>query len=444
MHIPTSWKVLTTLLATTANAHSWIEQLMVINPNNGSFVGSPGYPRGYVPRTSPDFSDDAMTYRLPSNGVNLTKADKMCMDTQTSPDDQKPDFPRLQAQQGSAIALRYQENGHVTEPENQEGKPPNRGTVYVYGTTEPSDDDRIISIHKVWNEDGTGGDKRGKLLATRNYDDGRCYQVNGGTISTDRQAKFKHTADQLMGTNLWCQTDIKLPEDAEGGKQYTLYWVWDWPTLPGKDDSLPNGKPELYTTCMDVDVTGKADTNTKVQAKYDDTQSLNDASIPGQFAKLFSPGSGSGSASGSASQGAASSSVAQSSAIPANSAVGASSAAAPSAQPSSSSPVLPASSAAAPSAQPSTDLPVPQAAASSAAALSVNLFNSPDHPTTSSAAISAARSSSPAMFAARPSRDPAMFAAPSASSSVLNKYQQTGPSFVTRTKTVHQTHCPDA
>ena len=440
MRIPTSWKVLTTLLATTANAHSWIEQLMVINPNNGSFVGTPGYPRGYIPRTSPDFNDDAMTYRLPSNGVNLTKADKMCMDTQTSPDDQKPDLPRLQAQQGSAIALRYQENGHVTEPQNQEGKPPNRGTVYVYGTTEPSEDDRIIDIHKVWNEDGTGGDKRGKLLATRPYDDGRCYQINGGDISKDRQAKFKHTADQLMGTNLWCQTDIKLPDDAEGGKQYTLYWVWDWPTLPGEDEGLPNGKPELYTTCMDVDVTGKADTNTKVQTKYDDAQSLNDASIPGQFAKLFSPGSG----SGSGSQGAASSSVAQSSAVPASSAVGASSAAAPSAQPSSSSPVLPASSAAAPSAQPSTDLPVHPAAASFAAVPSANLFNSPDRPTTSSAALSAGPSSSPAMFAAQPSSAPAMFAAPSASSSVLNKYQQTGPSFVTRTKTVHQTHCPNS
>jgi len=431
MHTSTSWKVLTTLLATTANAHSWIEQLMVINPNNGSFVDSPGYPRGYIPRTSPDFSDDAMTYRLPSNGVNLTKTDKMCMDTQRSPDDQKPDLPRLQAQQGSAIALRYQENGHVTQPENQEGKPPNRGTVYVYGTTDPSDDDRIIDIHKVWNEEGTGGDKRGKLLATRPYDDGRCYQINGGDISKERQAKFKHTADQLMGTNLWCQTDIKLPEDAEGGKKYTLYWVWDWPTLPGKDDSLPNGKPELYTTCMDVDITGKADTNTKVQAKYDDTQSLNDASIPGQFAQLFSPGSG----SGFGSQGAASSSVAQSSAISASSAVGASSAAQP-ARPSSSSSILSASSAAAPSAQPST--------ASSAAALSVNLFSSPDRPTTSSATFSAGPYSSAAMLAARPSSAPAIFAAPSASSSVLYKYQQTGPSFVTRTKSVHQTHCPDA
>lgn len=432
MRIPTSWKVLTTLLATTANAHSWIEQLMVINPNNGSFVGTPGYPRGYIPRTSPDFSDNAMTYRLPSNGVNLTKADKMCMDTQTSPEDQKPGLPRLQAQQGSAIALRYQENGHVTEPENQEGKPPNRGTVYVYGTTDPSEDDRIVDIHKVWNEDGTGGDKRGKLLATRPYDDSRCYQINGGDISKDRQAKFKHTADQLMGTNLWCQTDIKLPEDAESGKQYTLYWVWDWPTLPGVDKGLPNGKPELYTTCMDVDVTGKADTKTKVQAKYDDAQSLNDASIPGQFAQIFSPGSGSGS------QDAASSSVAQNSAIPA------SSTAAPSAWLSSSFPVLPASSAAAPSAQPSTDLPVHQAAASSAAVPSVNLFNSLDRPTSSSAVLSAGPSRSPAMFAAHSSSVPAMFAAPSASSSVLNKYQQTGPSFVTRTRTVHQTHCPDS
>lgn len=414
MRISTSSKVLITLLTTTANAHSWIEQLTVIGAN-GTFVGDPGYPRGYVPRTSPDFSDTDMTHRLPANGNELTKQDMMCMDSQQQQKQKDSSTPRLQAQQGSAIALRYQENGHVTLPETQKGKPENRGTIYVYGTTDPKSDEKILDIHKVWNKDGTGGDKRGRLLSKQDYDDHQCYQVNGGEISKTRQTKFAHQADQLMGADLWCQQDIALPDDAPSGKPYTLYWVWDWPTLPGKDPSLPDGKQELYTTCMDVDIIGKANTKTLAQAKFDEGQSLNGASLQYQFEEIFNPGSGSGS------QGAASPAVAQSSAVPASSSVGVSSVgvssvAAPSIQLSSSSPVRSASS----------------VVAASPTVPSVNQFNSPYRPTSSSA------------IAAGPSSAPAMLAAPSASSSILNKYQQTGPSFVTRTRSVHQTHCPDA
>lgn len=38
---------------------------------------------------------------------------------------------------------------------------------------------------------------------------------------------------------------------------YTLYWVWDWPTA-ARTPGFPNGKPEVYTTCMDVDVVDAA------------------------------------------------------------------------------------------------------------------------------------------------------------------------------------------
>lgn len=305
----TSCKALVALLATTANAHSWIEQLMVI-ASNGTFVGSPGYPRGNVLRTSPDFSDTAMVHMLPENGNKVQDSDTMCRDSQSTKN-QTAGSPRLQAQAGSRIALRYQENGHVTLPENQKGKPDNRGTIYVYGTTTPKDNDKFLDIHKVWNKDGTGGDKRGVLLSTQNFDDSRCYQINNGEISKNRQQKFPHQADQTMGQDMWCQQDMALPSNAPSGKPYTLYWVWDWPTLPGKDPSLPNGKPELYTTCMDVDITSGGQNKMSVQASYDKDQSLNSAAIPEQFSEIFGSGSGGGgSQAGAADSGASSSAAA--------------------------------------------------------------------------------------------------------------------------------------
>lgn len=377
----TSWKALIALLATTANAHSWIEELKVI-ASNGTFVGSPGYPRGNVLRTSPDFSDTAMVNRLPENGNKVQDSDPMCMKSQTT-QTQTDGSPRLQAPAGSRIALRYQENGHVTMPETQKGKPDNRGTIYVYGTTQPKEDEKFLDVHKVWNKDGSGGDKRGVLLSTQNFDDSRCYQINGGEISKNRQEKFPHEADQSMGQDMWCQQDIALPSSAPSGKPYTLYWVWDWPTLPGKDQSMPDGKPEIYTTCMDVDVTSGGQNKMSVQANYDKEQSLNSASIPEQFNEIFGSGSDSGSGGGGSQAGAAGSG--------ASSSVGASSAGASSA-----------------AAAPSSSAQAPSPSASPA-------------------------SSSGSMFAARVA---------GATSSVAQKFQPNGPSFVTRTRTVTATPTP--
>ncbi|KAE8360533.1 hypothetical protein BDV27DRAFT_161569 [Aspergillus caelatus] len=278
-------------------AHSWVEQLMVIAPN-GTFVGSPGYSRGNVLRSDPGYSDTKMQYLVPDGRNEILPTDLLCKDTQQQ-QVQSEGSPRLQASAGAAIALRYQENGHVTLPGNQLGKPENRGTVYVYGTTEPKENEKIMDVHKIWNKEGTGGDKRGVLLATRNFDDGRCYQVNGDSISKQRQSEFPHTADQLMGDNLWCQSDIALPSNAPSGKPYTLYWVWDWPTLPGVDPNLPKGKQEIYTTCIDVDVVANTGAQSHVVASYVQDQSLNNAAIPAQLADIFGSGASSGSAQSS-------------------------------------------------------------------------------------------------------------------------------------------------
>lgn len=273
---------------------------MVISPS-GTFTGQPGYSRNNTLRTAPGFTDLLMVHILPGQGQptieerqvpspndvqNIQPTDPMCKKTQQS-QFQSAGSPRLKAAPGDMVALRYEENGHVTLPTNQLGKPANRGDVYIYGTTQPKDDDTFLNIYGVWNADGTGGDKRGKLLATQPFDDGQCYQVNGGPISAARQKQSPHAASQLSGTDLWCQNDIKIPTDAPSGKPYTLYWVWDWPTLPNVDPNLPKGKAEIYTTCMDVDITG-----TKASRDLEDRQApssggnINNMAIPAYVKQL--------------------------------------------------------------------------------------------------------------------------------------------------------------
>ncbi|KAJ5574279.1 uncharacterized protein N7459_008706 [Penicillium hispanicum] len=275
-------------LVTYVNAHSWVEQMTVIAAN-GTFIGAPGYARGNYLRTAPGFSDLTMTYLIPPDGrtnVNrILSTDKLCKSTQQN-QTQTKGSPRLRASAGDAIALRYQENGHVTLPQNQPGKPPNRGTVYVYGTTQPKIGETLLDVHGAWNVDGTGGDRRGVLLSKQNFDDGRCYQINNGNISEYRQEKFPHQANQLMGADLWCQQDIQLPATASSGKLYTLYWVWDWPTSPGVDPTYPQGKKEIYTTCMDVEVEASSTVHAEMLDHYASGQDLNRAAIPSEFADL--------------------------------------------------------------------------------------------------------------------------------------------------------------
>ncbi|RMD40352.1 hypothetical protein DV735_g4781, partial [Chaetothyriales sp. CBS 134920] len=161
-----------------------------------------------------------MVNLIPPDGdrpVNrILTTDLICRSSQTSPT-QTDGSPRLQAPAGAAVALRYQENGHVTLPQNQPGKPENRGTNYVYGTSESLPDDALLAIHRQWTADGSGGDGRGVLLSTLNFDDGQCFQGNNGLIGAQRVAEFQVDS-------LWCQQDILLPSDLEVGSLYTLYW----------------------------------------------------------------------------------------------------------------------------------------------------------------------------------------------------------------------------
>ncbi|MCJ1383450.1 hypothetical protein MMC17_006564 [Xylographa soralifera] len=278
------------ILFDSASAHSWVEQLMLIHPN-GTFVGAPGFIRGYVPHSTPGFNDGEDDYLVPPNGRQnqslILSTDPLCKSSQSSQNNQTVGNPRLQAPVGSKIALQYQENGHVSLPNNQPGKPPHGGLVYIYGTSSPQVNDSLLNVHRSWTTDGTGGNKQGKLLATQYFDDGRCYQINGGNISVARQAEFKFAPSNAMGANLWCQNDVLLPSDAEAGKPYTLYWVWDWPTAAGVDPSLPSGKEEIYTSCMDIDVIAAGSSTTQNDASsYISGQPINNAAIPSYVSVL--------------------------------------------------------------------------------------------------------------------------------------------------------------
>ncbi|KAI4266641.1 MAG: hypothetical protein L6R35_006926 [Caloplaca aegaea] len=279
-------------LLVSASAHSWIEDMSVI-AKNGTFIGAPGYPRANAKRGPGVNPDKEMVHLIPANGRptgnKILDSDPMCMPSQQQPK-QSEGSPMLNAAPGDMVALRYQENGHVSLPENQPGKEANRGTVYIYGTTSPSPEDKFLSIHKVWNSEGTGGDKRGKLLASEPYDDGQCYQINGGQISTQRREEFKHESDPLMGADLWCQNNFKIPKDAPSGKPYTVYWVWEWDTAPTAGQ--PNGLLERYTTCMDISLSKTGNTQSNVDssaAQYAQGQSLNQAAIP-KYVKQLNAG----------------------------------------------------------------------------------------------------------------------------------------------------------
>ncbi|OIW26119.1 hypothetical protein CONLIGDRAFT_518973 [Coniochaeta ligniaria NRRL 30616] len=258
------------------NAHSSVERLMRIAPN-GTTIGAEGFPRGFWPRTAPGYYDNANIYLIPPDNTTrlpiILPDDKIAHQFQHT-SNYSTAYPPLKAAPGDMVILQYQENGHTTIPTAQVNKTLNRGTVYIYGTASLSPDANLLDIHYQWNAQGTGGDGKGQLLATRNFDDGRCYQDNKQAIAEQRRKQFPKTVEQPMGDNLWCQNDLALPADLPVGKPYTVIWVWDWPSMDRNDVAVPPSSapgaapgvdgarvvtPELYTTVIDIDVVDPCD-----------------------------------------------------------------------------------------------------------------------------------------------------------------------------------------
>jgi len=256
---------------------------MRIIASNGSFVGPVGYPRHYIPRSGLNgvTPDAGSVYNVAQMGdkANLCRYPL---------GDQTGGFPPISAAAGDQLAIRYLENGHVTLDGPDGGprtpkappRPADGGIVFVYGTKQPKANEKFADVHRKWNADGTGGDKRGRLLATRPYDDGECYQENPFEPSQQRQKEFPKTS----GTDLICQSDVQLPLDAGSDGQYTFYWVWEWP--------LPNPTtgavvtPETYTSCMEVNVVANSIAAFKV-GSFVDKQMGNTHAIKAQLENQF-------------------------------------------------------------------------------------------------------------------------------------------------------------
>ena len=261
------WIVAALAVAQVGMGHSWVEQMRNLD-DEGNYVGEFGYARGWMTLGDPGFTNDEdVTNRVPplKEGVLIKEDTLLCGPKQQKAQQSQDKYPRLKATPGGYMALRYNENGHVTIPAPQPGKPTpeeGSGTVFIYGTTEPKEDEKIITVLQ-WTKDGKGGNGKGVLLAANDYADSRCYQLNDTPRSQARKKATPNWVAGQEGTNkdgnfpLQCESTVQLPESAEVGKPYTLYWVWQWPTYPGIDPGLPKGKDEYYTSCIDVDVTSK-------------------------------------------------------------------------------------------------------------------------------------------------------------------------------------------
>lgn len=249
--------ILISTLLGLSSAHSWVEEIQAIS-SNGSYTGDYGYTRGYVARTDPIFTGESMKYILPAASSGRTRIDStdlLCHPSQRTSSSYNSAYPRLQVSPGTFISMKYLENGHVTLPATQPGKPASGGPVFVFATTSPSDTEKIADVLQ-WTSDASGGDKRGSLIGVNNYDDGRCHQLNSGAISTSRQQSFPDRVPGQPTSNVeqWCETDVQIPASAKTGSTMTLYWVWSWPTAAGVDSSLPDGKDEWYTSCSEVEI----------------------------------------------------------------------------------------------------------------------------------------------------------------------------------------------
>ncbi|KAF2000208.1 hypothetical protein P154DRAFT_435507, partial [Amniculicola lignicola CBS 123094] len=226
------------------------ERAMVVT-QNGTMWGQPGFPRGYeVFRNSSAFTDESMTYLLPPNNrqVNVVfPTDRMCKASQSRLNSSWESLP-IDASPNSSVMLMYQENGHVTMLNSTPGKLSSR-IVSVYRTSNPLPTDLFQDIHNVWSyhENNTSG----RLLSRSKFDDGSCYQVNGSPESIRRSELDQRPHMPFEGNDLWCGILVTLPSDIVTGSVYTLYWVWDWPS-EARFPELPQGKVEIYTTCLDI------------------------------------------------------------------------------------------------------------------------------------------------------------------------------------------------
>jgi hypothetical protein len=246
-----------TLFVTCISAHTWIEQTQVIGAD-GSYVGDYGYARGFVERANPLFDGYANKWQIPDPrfDVGLTRMNESmlaCHPSQRT-SNYSSAYPKLQVVPGDFVAMKYLENGHVTRSWDPEGKPQLGGTVWVYATYKPKEDETLSQILR-WDASGTAGNGDGWLMAAQDFDDGRCYQINTSPESSRRRSVFPNHPTSQPGTETeqWCETNILVNDQVQVNSTITIYWVWGWETAHGTKD-IPCGKDEYYTSCLDFEV----------------------------------------------------------------------------------------------------------------------------------------------------------------------------------------------
>ncbi|KAL2271077.1 hypothetical protein VTJ83DRAFT_448 [Remersonia thermophila] len=227
-------------LAGAATAHTWPESTVRLAPN-GTMIGNPGFDRNHIP------DGDASSFKVPPPGLNKVEPDhKLVRAGPLNAASYPPEFPMLSVAPGDWVAIRYRENGHVSRADSEPmAKPVNRGTVYLYGTTHNDlSNVSFMDVHLKWTADGKGGDGKGRLLATRHYDDGQCHEAIPATGDI-----AGIVASRRVFTNVeavLCQSDVQIPADAPVGSVYSIIWVWDWATLDRWGVAVPPATYEMH------------------------------------------------------------------------------------------------------------------------------------------------------------------------------------------------------
>ncbi|ETS74781.1 hypothetical protein PFICI_13265 [Pestalotiopsis fici W106-1] len=259
--------------AKTVEAHTWVEMIRRIS-SSGAFVGETGYAMGHMNRTDTGFADTAVQVKF----LDVTSNPAVCGDIGKAGYTNAA-YPQLSASPGEYVAMQYAENGHVSFPDlTPRGYL--GGNVMIYATTEDVTDVGINDALYSWNAEGTGGNGKGKLIASHFFDDGQCFEnPNSSPIRDERAAKTNVSS-------LLCQSVAQLPEDLETDGTVNLLWIWDWgqnPNIAGENTT------EIYTSCMTVNLTASdTDAATSVKAfSWSKNVDISDAAIPGQISTLI-------------------------------------------------------------------------------------------------------------------------------------------------------------
>ncbi|KAK6340398.1 hypothetical protein TWF730_002157 [Orbilia blumenaviensis] len=235
------------------DGHSWVDELTCAS--GPFFTSSPakGYIRNFVGRQSTEI-DTATTFRI----LDLSSNQPVCPPGRTEPGQNEPNFPKLQATPGDLIKASYLENGHIWQTlagiNGPQAKP---GTIYWYGTQNPKADRDIASVLE-WTRDGKGGDGEGVLLEVTPFDDRVCIETGHEDAGEGR----------VGGA---CSSYFRLPKTAEVGKDFTVYWLWDYTEHFGPPKP---GYLEWYSSCMDISVVSKAEARDQVKNARRDAQPL--------------------------------------------------------------------------------------------------------------------------------------------------------------------------